>query len=865
MASQTIQIQFGSLMDSVSASKVPSGEAAAVSNCTTEHGILEGAPRFVNLSQHSSYNAGDVAWGFAYGNYNAYEEYIAIVQQNGNTFATVYSINPTTNVWSEVHNSPGGYVTSVQATASQWSITQFQDRFIASNPTGGIFYKRVGVTEWVALGPEFNVGSALDVELDVPAYPQRLWASPDTMTVSTLAGENLMAISYEKVGSQYTGRMVYFASDDYSPTVVRLAQIVVDLNAHLVLDGVDFIYFGVTPFSPASDVGHLLVSASTPLQFGLSKTANDTYANCQSYDLPTQTNYDSTNPALPIGVWVDLRSIPAADKHTGFLTLAIGIGSVWADGQAFKAYIEPLLLGGSDFLSGYYNGSVTTINAAAAPATISGDTGLIAANVGATYAYTFYNSTTLIETGATKATYPNVINFKGVTPYAGLPTGGAWAVLTPSVPSYLTINGGVVNLAGYDQIQVYRQITPTTWYCVAGIGAYDNDGNAIPALENTGTPALIDKQRAIDVTTNCRQANNLQFTDPPAGPIQPSCGTVWKAQLTLGVGELIYMSWGGNPGLFLPAPGTAFIAPAATDLAQGATFYMSQNEADPVQGVVAQDSLYLAGISATYVVIGDSALSSTPPRKLPGSRGAPGAMAVCPYSAGVLIGALDGLWFYEVSRAFTGSRDNTMAEQEMSLAVRNSWQNTLMGTNPQNLVLIDQRDCIWAFRDNVYMRYTRPTPIDGQRRWETGAWTGLTVRFANYNVLRGLRALDATGILVQIAQNASNTAYTTDNGSTVTYSYTTGVLSSAGGRKRVTKVQFQGSGTPSIEVIPSDGLGNPSPVTFTRSANGQVFIPSKTVPPGFRHQFVISGQVGRDTVEELTIWIDDLSGSGEAN
>jgi len=871
-----IQLRFGALMDSVNASKVPEGDAAAMSNCTTEHGILEGSPRFANLSQRTDYNAGDVALGFAYGSYNASEEYIAVIQTNGTAYGTVYTINPSTNVWTALANSG-------QVAASQWQFTQFQDRFICSNATSGLFYKHIGTDEWVALAPEFDVGTSLSVGLDVPAYPLRNWASPDTMTVATYAGENLMSISYEKVAGNFTGRMRLYAADAYTSGILRLAKTVVNLNAPLVLDGVDFLYFGITPLSPASDVGHLapapLIAVSTVtsigsgggspgsgvVQFGLSTAAGDTYQHCINYALPVKTNWDATSPALPIGVWVDLRSIPAADKHAGFQTIAIGVGCCWGDGQGFQAFIEPLELGGADFLQGYYNGSITQDGSAAGGEgnLFGGD--LLAIGIGGTYAYTFYNSGTGAETGATKASIADVYNLKGSSMSAGLPPAGAWALVTPAVPVYVTTNNVNQYVAGYDKIQVYRQINKHFWVCVAGTGAVDAAGNAIPALSNSGTPYLIDKQRAHDARYNCRLTNTLQFSDPPAGALNPNCLAVWKAQLTLGVQQLAYLSWGGNPKLFMPAPQTAFIAPAQTDTAQGATFYMSQNESDPIQGMVAQDSLYMAGVATTYVVIGDSAFTSTPPRKLPGSRGAPGPMAVCPYSAGVLVGALDGLWFYEVSRAFTGSRDNTMAEQEMTLGVRSSWQNTLMGTNPQNLVIVDQRDCIWCFRDSVYMRYTRPTPLDGQRRWETGTWTGLTVRFANFSVLRGLRALDATGTLVQIGQNAAGAAYTTDGGTTVNFSYTTGVMGGSGGRKRVTSVQFQGSGTPSIQVIPSDGLGAASPVTFTRAGGGRVFVSTNPVHAGYRHQFVISGQVGRDTVEELTVWLDDLDGSGEGN
>ena len=874
MGMSQIQLKFGSLVDTINPSKTPEGSAYALSNCTTEHGILEGGPRYVNLSRRTGYNAGDVAWGFGYGLYNSNEEYLAVIQESGNSYATVFSINPTTNVWTALTSSG-------QVAASQWQFTQFEDRFICSNVTGGIFYKHVGTDEWVALAPEFDVGTSLTVALDVPGYPARNWASPDTMTATTLAGENLMSISYEKVAGNYTGRMKLYAADSYTSGILRLAKILVNLSAPLNLDGVDFLYFGVTPLSPANDVGHLapapLVGVTTVvstggggapgsgvIQFGCSKTANDTYQNCINYSLPVKTTWDPSNPSLSIGVWVDLRGIPAADKHAGMQTIAIGVGCVWGDGQGFQAFIETLNLGGADFLAGYYNGRITQ-DGSADP----GDNGLfagdlLAAGVGGTYAYTFYNSTTGAETGATKASIADVYTLKGQSPYAGLPQGGAWALVTPSVPVYVTTNNVNQYVAGYDKIQVYRQINKYFWVCVAGVGAYDADGNAIPALSNSGTPMLIDKQRANNARYNCRLTNKLQFADPPAGALNPNCLTVWKGQLTLGIQQLVYMSWGGNPQLFMPAPQTAFIAPAATDTAQGATFYMSQNEADPIQGIASQDSLYLAGLATTYVVIGDSAYTSTPPRKLPGSRGAPGPFAVCPYSAGVLVGAVDGLWFYQVSRAFTGSRDNTMAEQEMTLQVRNTWQNTLMGTNPQNLVLVDQRDTIWAFRDSVYMRYTRPTAIDGQRRWETGTWTGLTVRFANYSVLRGLRALDATGTLVQIGQNASNTNYTTDNGTTVTYSYTTGIMSGGGGMKRVSKVQFQGSGQPSIEVIPYAGLGASPPVTFTRSSGGQVFVPSKPVPPGYRFQFVVSGTVGTDTVEDLLIWVEDV-GSGEGN
>lgn len=188
--------------------------------------------------------------------------------------------------------------------------------------------------------------------------------------------------------------------------------------------------------------------------------------------------------------------------------------------------------------------------------------------------------------------------------------------------------------------------------------------------------------------------------------------------------------------------------------------------------------------------------------------------------------------------------------------MRASWAR-LIATNPQKLVIVEELDTIWAFCEGRYMRYTRPTPIDGDRRWEEGTYANLSVKAAMFHPAIGLRVLGADG-----SMNLISSVYTTDNGTTVNFSYTTGIRD--GVRSRVDSVIIQGNGTPSIQIVPFDGKQTITPITYTRLSGGQVFIPQQTSQPGFRHSFVVSGVVGRDTVEYLSIEFEQI-GKGQGN
>ena len=64
--------------------------------------------------------------------------------------------------------------------------------------------------------------------------------------------------------------------------------------------------------------------------------------------------------------------------------------------------------------------------------------------------------------------------------------------------------------------------------------------------------------------------------------------------------------------------------------------------------------------------------------------------------------------------------------------------------------------------------------------------------------------------------------------------------------------------------MPFDGKQTITPITYTRLSGGQVFIQQQTSQPGFRHSFVVSGVVGRDTVEYLSIEFEQI-GKGQGN
>ena len=110
-------------------------------------------------------------------------------------------------------------------------------------------------------------------------------------------------------------------------------------------------------------------------------------------------------------------------------------------------------------------------------------------------------------------------------------------------------------------------------------------------------------------------------------------------------------------------------------------------------------------------------------------------------------------------------------------------------------------------------------------------------------------------------------AYTTDNGTTVNWSYETGILE--GPNVRITGLEVQAVGTPTITVkvyTPfgmdgQDDYGKFDNKTFQVPSNGTVDLTPVVLDSGFRHKFTFAGQCGRD---KITSFAATFEGMGSA-
>jgi hypothetical protein len=120
--------------------------------------------------------------------------------------------------------------------------------------------------------------------------------------------------------------------------------------------------------------------------------------------------------------------------------------------------------------------------------------------------------------------------------------------------------------------------------------------------------------------------------------------------------------------------------------------------------MVPLENLYCFTRTECYVfVAGETAATSSYPRKLDGVRGAVGAKASCAYAGSALVGSDDGLWLVQKGNDYGAQPDQQI---EVSKDVRGSW-TWLLGSSPSTLVVRQWYGDIWCFNQSRYLHFTR--------------------------------------------------------------------------------------------------------------------------------------------------------------
>lgn len=210
-----------------------------------------------------------------------------------------------------------------------------------------------------------------------------------------------------------------------------------------------------------------------------------------------------------------------------------------------------------------------------------------------------------------------------------------------------------------------------------------------------------------------------------------------------------------------------------------------------------------------------------------------------------------------------------LTHDKVFVRFRNRYQGqavTLMTANTENLadpdrlvieevcaggqiepICIEHDNQLWAFNGNRFLTNTR------EQTWLEGTFGDKVAAVLSIRSL-GLLFLSATGKLMRIASK-----HRTDNGELVTWRYHTGII--GGQRSKVTQIEIDGKGTPTIQITMWDGLNRRTTRTYTRQSGARWVIPLNE-NPGYRMRLRFVGIGGRDTIDECKVTMEPTISKG---
>lgn len=414
----------------------------------------------------------------------------------------------------------------------------------------------------------------------------------------------------------------------------------------------------------------------------------------------------------------------------------------------------------------------------------------------------------------------------------------------------------------------YQNITGTQ----ATGGAWDTSGGTADRIYFYRKEKATGIWRRVGTASNSSSTPNLDehymeheladLTEFPGlnlpASIKISAIGVWKQCLVLGENDsannrvgLAYISFVGKPFRYLPPPDNASEEPPdEEDLSRGRTVFVADNRAEKIHGIHGQDSLYFVTPYSCYAMVGDLPATATPPRRLPGSRGSVGTRASCGYGGGILVGSQDGLWFYAVGRGFSGEDNGSLVERELTQDARQSWK-TLLGTDSSvwgNLTIFEFNDEIWCVLNTRYLKLTR------NNNWVEGTFADAIEAAVPVRDL-GIRWLRQAGKWDRVEDNGAGTDYTTDDGTAINWTYTTGVIDPP--RSRIKGYEVRGDGTPTLALTIYDGAITNSKTynTITCESFKVMTFPTEAIEPSWRYKLTVGGN-SSSSIETLHLWTD---------
>lgn len=803
---------FGSMWNTGDRVKVPDNFIYRMSNATCLDNIGEGCPRYGTEWKRTGAHANDVGYGAFYAEYAGTSEFIVILKRNGDSTARLYSVNPSTGVYTAVTRNG-----SDALDPSAWHFAQYEDRIYALNEEDGLWVRRVGGAvvggdvddDWKEMKPEFVRGSQLNVSTERPPYEAYTWPGGTTVEVvhSDFGESHTILVDS---APDANNRIRLHPREEVPARWDADAYVVITLPSALDMSEVDHVGVWLTGGQPRPPLD--VTSETSRTLFAVTEDVGSAVTYDWVQSLVKAKTATITEGVVDSEWWLygDFSNVPDASKNA-VRRIVIGVQLQW--NWDFTLYIQEVRFGGKRLLEGR------------------------ASEFAIPYAFAYYNPTTLQLSPAIQTDLPQG-DGDGEQSSSFLEKLGAWVQVEPSVDSGL-------NGAGYTKIRIYRKdaFPPT-----GSVASWHYLGQ----VDNTGTPTYRDSLTETEL--RLKDTAVLRF-EPFEADLQPQALWIWKQHLVLALKTRLFFSFAGRPNMFLPPPEDNVGLPDEDQFTLGRTVYLSEGRTEPARAAATQDLLYMFSPRSTFVMIGDSAngyanYPATPPRLLPGSRGACGKRAVSTWQSGVVAGWKDGLWYSECSRAFTGSVDQTYQQVNLTADVSASWLD-LFGTDGSGMVVTQFDDNLWIFNNGKYMRLTNV--VDGERNWEEGTWPNVACALPVHGL--GLFLLLATGRIVRVFRDSAGDTYSDDLGTPVNWSITGRY--EVGIRRAPVKLFAVTEGTPTITIDLIDGTQGARQVAHT-VVEGQFWSVDLNGDPGSVVGVTVSGVTGRDKVKILEIEMNEF-------
>lgn len=806
-----IPLPFGPLFNSQDQTRVPQGRSFRMANASTLRGIVESGPWYGSVAARAGAQDGDLAWGFFYASFGDAEEFLAVVQHEGDATAQLYTVDPETLTYTAVVQND-----SDALHASKWWFAQYEDKIYAVNKDGGWWVRRVGgkvggpgdpgynpSDDWKEFAPSQVNYNGTGITVSLPPYVP--YSFPVGTTATAFAESGGFTVDAEDPADDV---IEISSPDNYGTSFLnRTGYLVIELPAGEDLSDSDILSFTITGHLPGGSSS--LTNSLTlrePAAFAVTEdTATADLAWCQSLAMkPLKMARESDFNTWHFWGEHDLAKADKDGVRRIVIKFLINFATDWT------LYLVDFTFGGV-ILSG----------SADAPL----DAPLIE------YGYAYYNPTTEALTSATQLILEKGQG-AGERGFKDLPARGANVVIDPPPSSDL-------NTDGYTKIKVFRRQVVSTGGNPARIW------RELGEVDNTGDPSLTDSNTNAELSA-LPLWPTLYFGSP-LQTLEPEMITVWKQHLVVVIGRRVYFSFASDPSQYMAPPEDLEVAPSEEfQDTQGRTLYASPGRTESVMAFVVQDLLYLLMGNSVGVMIGDDAGTATPPRQLPGSQKVTGPRASCRYYDGAVLACEDGIWLLEATRATTGGYDNTYSRQEITREVRGAYAELLEGGG-EDMVLVEHRDELWAFNGEKYLRLTKPD-LSGTRHWESGEWPAVAAALSVRG--RGLWMLFADGRMAQLA----DVVYDAEAEDPLGWEMESGQVV-FDDQHRLVGIALFGDGTPEIEVERDNGAmsdGTPIVETFLREEN-RVWFESLGSDPGVAFIVRARGVRGRDTVKRLEL------------